>query len=245
MHKFFCLSFNVLDDIVSVDDQEQIHHMKNVLRLKPGEEVDLFDEKGNEYDCIVEKVSDKAITFVIAHRHLAPPKQEGVGITVACAIPKNVKMDDIVDKLTQLGVERIIPLDTKRVIVRLSADKKKQRLERWQKIALSASKQSKRNFVPVIEPIQSMEEALSNLKNFDLKLIPTLDGERKSLKELGLERKPQNVIVFIGPEGDFTDEEVALAKKNGCIPVTLGNLVLRVDTAAIALASFFRLYGND
>jgi len=245
MHKFFCLSFNVLEDIISVDDQEQIHHMKDVLRLKPGEEVDLFDEKGNEYDCIVEKVSDKAITFVIAHRHLAPPKREGVGITVACAIPKNVKMDDIVDKLTQLGVERIIPLETRRVIVRLSADKKKERLERWKKIALSATKQSKRNFVPVVEPIQSMEEAMSNLKNFDLKLIPTLGGERRALKELELERKPQNVIVFIGPEGDFTDEEVELAKKNGCIPVTLGNLVLRVDTAAIALASFFRLYGNN
>jgi 16S rRNA (uracil1498-N3)-methyltransferase len=153
-------------------------------------------------------------------------------------------MDDIVDKLTQLGVECIIPLETERGIVRLDKQKKIQRSQRWEKIALSAAKQSQGSRLVVIKPVSALKDVLLSVDDFDLKLMPTLEGERKSLKDvfsrgecIGIKK----IIVLIGPEGDFTPGEVALAKKAGFIPVSLGERVLRVDTAAIAVASFIKL----
>jgi 16S rRNA (uracil1498-N3)-methyltransferase len=152
-------------------------------------------------------------------------------------------MDDIVDKLTQLGVERIIPLKTERVIIKLDKDKEVSRLARWRKLAQAAAEQSQRQNLPVIEPIKDLKEFLVQAKTlYDLKLISTLmDSKRKSLKEIFKGLKPQKVLVLIGPEGDFSPEEVDLAKKSGCIPASLGDLVLRVETAAIAVVSYIRL----
>jgi 16S rRNA (uracil1498-N3)-methyltransferase len=219
--------------------------MKDVLRLKPGEEVEMFDENGNEYDCVVEKVTDKQIELRITMRRLAPVKLDTVRITVACAIPKKVKMDDIVDKLTQLGVDRIIPLETERTIVRMEKLKKFLRLERWKRIAKSSSQQCKRSDVPVIESVRSMEEFLAEAGNFELKLIPTLSGENRSIKEVFSGSNARNILVLIGPEGDFSENEVRAAMKAGCIPVSLGKLVLRVDTAAIAVVSYIKFHENS
>lgn len=241
MHKFFCLSFNITGNKMTVDDQEQVHHIKDVLRMKQGDEVEMFDECGNVYDCVISEVSDKQIGLSIAASRPAPAKDEGVSITVACANPKNVKMDDIVDKLTQLGVARIIPLETERTIVKMDKVKKYFRLERWKRIARSASLQSKRNDFPIIDSVKILDEVLAEAQNFDLKLIPTLGGERKTLKEIISGIKAKNVLILIGPEGDFTDGEVGLALKAGCVPVTLGELVLRVDTAAVAVVSYVML----
>lgn len=245
MHKFFCLSFNIIDDRMTVDDEEQVHHMKAVLRLKPDDEVEMFDENGNEYDCLIEGVSDKQISLRITMSRLAPPKDESVRVTVACAIPKNVKMDDIVDKLTQLGVERIIPLETERTVVRLDKLKKFLRLERWKRLAKCASQQSKRNTIPIIDSVRRIEEVLSEAPNFELKIIPTLAGERRTLKEVFSLTKAKKVLALIGPEGDFTEAEVKLAIEAGCVPVTLGKEVLRVDTAAIAVVSFIKFHENS
>jgi 16S rRNA (uracil1498-N3)-methyltransferase len=204
----------------------------------------MFDENGNEYDCVIDGVSDKKIDLTITARHLAPLKDESVRITVACAIAKNVLMDDIVNKLTQLGVSRIIPLETERTIVRMDKVKKFLRLERWKRIAKSASQQCKRNDIPVVDSVRRLDEVLSEAESFDLKIIPTLEGEHRSIKEVFLENRAKRILVLVGPEGDFTDAEVRIAMKFGCIPVSLGELVLRVDTAAISIASFIRFYEN-
>ena len=168
-------------------------------------------------------------------------------ITVACAIPKQVKMDDIIDKLTQLGAARIIPLQTERVIVKLDQSKKLQRFQRWEKIALSAVKQSQRSNFVLISPVTELKDLLSNLQDYDLKLIPTLSSERKTLKNIFNQTiKPlKKIIVLIGPEGDFTEKEIALAKAAGFFPVSLGQQVLRVDTAAIAVVSFIKLNAEN
>jgi 16S rRNA (uracil1498-N3)-methyltransferase len=154
-------------------------------------------------------------------------------------------MDDIIDKLTQLGVDRIIPLETERVIVKWDKNQRVRHLERFQKIALNASQQSQRKALPVIEPIKDIKEVISTAAGYDLKLIPHLMGERKTLKEIFIKNRPKNILVLIGPEGDFSSAEVALAKRAGFIPVSLGDLVLRVETAAVAIASFIRLYLNN
>ena len=241
MHRLFVPPDNISVDEIRVSDKEQVNHLKNVLRLKAGAEIVVFDGQGNEFNCAVEVVA-KEVVLKIKSRNSS--KKTGSSITIACAIPKKSKMDDIIDKLTQLGVDKIIPLETERVIVRLDKNKKAQRQERWQKIAQSASEQSQRSTIPVIEPVKNVSEVLTAAKNYDLKLIPTLYGKRKSLKEVFSGSVPKNVLVFIGPEGDFSDEEVGLAVKAGCIPVSLGQEVLRVETAAVAAASFIKLYEN-
>lgn len=243
MRSFFILSKNVSSGLVELVDKAAVHHIKDVLRVKAGEEVKVFDERGDEYICAAKELFGTRVILEIKHKQAC--KMDKLKITIACALPKKAKFDDIVDKLTQLGVDRVIPLKTKRVIVRLTGSKEAGRLTRWRKIAQSASGQSQRNTIPVISEMHDFKEALSEAKNFDLKLIPALIGERRTLREALSGSKAQGVFVLIGPEGDFTGEEVALATQAGFIPVTLGPLVLRVDTACIAVASILSEWGRS
>jgi len=243
MHRILVSSKQISKDKIIMLKGEQAHYIDDVLRLKSNEPVVAFDEAGNEYACSVEKSTGR-ITLRVKEKRTLLKNSKRMFLTVACAIPKKSRLDDIIDKLTQLGVDRIIPLKTKRVIIKLDSRKEDLRHGRWKRIAVSAAQQSQRNTLPIIEPIRNIREVLSSSGDFDLKLIPTLTGKRKTLKEVFIASKPKDVLVLIGPEGDFTDEEVALAKKSGFIPVSLGDLVLRVETAAVCVASFIRLYEN-
>ena len=240
MHRLYCPSQNISLEKIIIDNKEQVHHARDVLRLKDNEEVIIFDDAGNEYRSVLEKLLAKSMIFRIKEKEEFILNPSKIKITLACAISKGSGMDKIIDKLTQLGVERFIPLETERVIVKLDKDKKILRQERWKKIALNASLQSQRNTIPILEPIKNIKELLADSGSFDLKLIPTLSGERKALKEILEESKAKNIkniLVIIGPEGDFTSGELDSAKKAGCIPVALGDLVLRVETAVIAVVS--------
>ncbi|MFC1804240.1 RsmE family RNA methyltransferase [Candidatus Omnitrophota bacterium] len=241
MHRLFTVTENISKEKVVVTDKNQIHHFRDVLRVKQGQELVVFDDRGNEYKAKVQSISLKSLVLKInkMDRFVREDKQN---LTIACAIPKKSKMDDIIDKLTQLGVDRVIPLLTRRVIVKLDARGKKTKLERWRKVALSASQQSQRKLLPVIEPIKSLQEVLSQSSGFGLKLIPALLGERKAIKDIIKNSQAKNILVLIGPEGDFTPEEVQAAVTAGCVPVTLGETVLRVETAALAVASYIRLH---
>jgi 16S rRNA (uracil1498-N3)-methyltransferase len=243
MQRFFTHLKDISDGKITISDKQQLHHIRDVLRLEEKDEVVVFDEEGNEYNARIQKVLAQGIILGIKDRP-AYKSAKLLKITVACAIPKKSKMDDIIDKLTQLGVERIIPLKTERVIVKLDRHKERLRSERWKRIALSAAQQSQGNTLPVIEPLKEIKEVLSCSAGFDLKLIPTLGGERKALRDVLTGFKASNALVLIGPEGDFTDEEVDLAVKFGFIPVSLGDRVLRVETAAVAVASFLKLYAK-
>jgi 16S rRNA (uracil1498-N3)-methyltransferase len=242
MHRLYSPTQNISGDKIILDDKDQVHHAKDVLRLKDNEEVVIFDAQGNEYCSILEKSLPGSMVFRIKNKKNFIPNLSKVKLAVACAIPKRAKFDDIVDKLTQLGVDRIIPMQTGRVVVKLDMRKANSRLSRWKKIALNASLQSQRNTLPILEPLKKIEEVLCNLRGYDLKVIPTLIGEREALKNILTKNKPRNILVFIGPEGDFTPGEINQAKKAGFIPVSLGDLVLRVETAAVAVVSFIRLY---
>jgi len=238
--RFFCPSRNISQDEIILENRADMHHIKDVLRLKCQDEVEVFDEQRHGYLCTIQKIMTAKIVLNIKEKKVFS-RQGRVSITVACAIPKKSMMDEAIDKLTQLGVDRIIPLETHHVVVRLDAEKKSARLERWRKIAQSAAQQSHRNTLPVIEPVKTVEEVLSLADNYDLKLIPTLNGKRRLLKDIINANQPKNILIFIGPEGDFSPEEVALACSKGCLPVSLGELVLRVDTAAIAVVSYLML----
>lgn len=247
MNRFFIARPVITADLIIMQDKEQVHHIKSVLHLKAKEPVVIFDENGNEYSCLISRLGEN-VTLEIKGRFISDKINTKTMFTIACAMPKKSKFDDIVEKLTQLGVARVIPLVTERVVVKLDRKKESLRLGRWRKIAQSAAEQSQRNNIPVIEPVQKLKDVLVNSKDFDLKLIPTLVGERRSLREVfTLPSLPANfnILVLIGPEGDFSDEEINLAKNSGFFPITLGELVLRVDTAAIAVASFIRFYADN
>ncbi len=239
MNRFYCNISDVRGEKIIISDPGQVHHIKDVLRFEAGEKAVIFDNQGNVYTSRLENISEKKAEFrVEAKKHKVDFKR--AVIAVACAIPKKEKIDDIIDKLTQLGVDRIIPLISERVIVKMDKAKRAQRWNRWEKIVLSASKQSQRNSVPIIEPVTDFAELIGRAREFDLKLIPNLLGERKSLKGCLSGKKPESVLVLIGPEGDFTPEEVNSAVKAGFIPVTFGDFVFRVETAAIYIASILQ-----
>jgi 16S rRNA (uracil1498-N3)-methyltransferase len=228
----------VTDDTVIITDPGQLHHLKDVLRLQAGESAEVFDAEGNEYSGMISAMEKSRAVIKVTPCGAAPFNK--LKLTIACAIPKGDRMDDVVDQLTQLGVERIIPMLTERVVVRLDEAKKASRLKRWGAIAQSAAEQSRRNTLPVIDPVSPFTGVITNSQKYDLKLIPNLEGERKPIKEALGGEASQNILVLIGPEGDFTPDEVGSALKAGFIPVSLGDPVLRVATAAVAVAAYIR-----
>lgn len=237
MHRF--LVDEILGNDAVLTDAGQLHHIRDVLRLKIDAKVTLFDNKGHEYQAVITGIDKKQVRFSVGQTNVV--STGNTGLTIACAIPKGTHLDDIIDSLTQLGVERIIPMQTERVVVKLDDAKSETRLKRWQKITQSAARQCQRSNIPIIEPVTDFSVVVSHSQQFALKLIPHLVGERQSLKDVFRIIKPKSVIVLIGPEGDFTPAEVDLALHNGFMPVSLGHTTLRVATAAIAAASYIKL----
>lgn len=230
MHRFFASADNIKDKIF-ICDKKEIHHLKDVLRLKRNDEVIVFDGKGNEYFSRVNSLSSQEVELTVIDRK-EQPDQKTYSVCLACALPKKSKFDFIVEKATELGVERIIPLKTSRTIVDLKKEREEKRLQHWREIAVNSSKQSQRKTIPTVERVFTFKEALPEVKGYDLGLIPCLSGERRKIAEVLIQFKGKSIMVFIGPEGDFSPEEVSLALKEGCQPVTLGEKVLKVDSAA-------------
>jgi 16S rRNA (uracil1498-N3)-methyltransferase len=237
MHYFFS-DLQINGNNACLSDVEQVHHMRNVLRLKPGEKITVCDNAGNAYLCLISSFDQKeAILEIQSRKRAQPPRTR---LTIGCAVPKNARMDDIIDKLTQLGVDLIIPVQTARVVVQLQ-EQVGVRLERWRKISRSAASQSQRTTLPAVAPVTGLNDVLDQARQYDLRLIPTLEGQRQTPGETLAGRRPKAVIALIGPEGDFSPGEVQEAVRAGFIPISMGESVLRVDTAAIAMASYLKL----
>ncbi|OGO19504.1 MAG: hypothetical protein A2Z15_03360 [Chloroflexi bacterium RBG_16_50_11] len=252
----------VVDGKAVISDKEQLHHLRDVLRLQVNDFVDLSDIMDNFYTGEISTIDKKHVEVKITMQWETP--KSPVKLAVACAIPKGGRFDDVVDYLTQLGVERIIPMQTERAVVRLDRARAEEKHKRWVKIARNAAQQSHRIKIPVIEPVTGFDDAVLRSGDYDLKLIPTVSDEIRSkvfvkedalsdrgmieydlsekrlIKDVLAKSRPKNIIVLIGPEGDFTPEEVALALHNGFTPLSLGETVLRVATAAIAVAGYIK-----
>jgi 16S rRNA (uracil1498-N3)-methyltransferase len=230
------------DNVILLDDPGQVHHLRDVLRLNTGDEVTIFDYSGCECQCSISRFDEKNVTLTVKSRKQASLLK--VRMTVACALPKK-GLDDIVDKLTQLGVRTIIPMITERVVVRMEGRAAQAKLNRWGRLAQIAAEQSQRGDVPEIQSITEFKEVIERSKGYDLKLIPNLGGDRKNLNEIVTNASFDSILILIGPEGDFTAEEVDTAVRAGFIPISLGSLVLRVDTAAVAVAAYIRMATGD
>ncbi len=208
----------------------EAHHCLNVLRLKTGDTLTVFDGHGHEAQCQIAGMDGNTVRLTALQNSSTPPLP--VRITLAQAIPKK-NMDWIVQKATELGVAAIQPLLSERTIVKLDADDTG-KVERWRATALEACKQCGNNWLTDVQPPRTAKDFLAAPGTFDLKLIGSLQPDSQPLKKI-LENTPRvkSVLILIGPEGDFTPAELALAKSAGCLPLSLGPLVLRADTAAL------------
>ena len=223
---------DIRDGSIVISSPNELHHLRDVLRVQVGESLECFDGQGQTFTGRVIRLNRRSATVQIIDRS---EQAQGRTIGLAVALIKPERFDWLIQKATELGVERIHPLVTHRTITRPSAEQGERRRERWQRIAEEAAKQCGRATVPILNPPTPFETFLAGAKPPTTLLIPTRSAHAVSLddavKAIGSE---QSVTILIGPEGDFTPEEVALAQTHGARPVFLGPLTLRSETAAIA-----------
>ena len=241
MYQFFVDPSQILLDqkkvIITGDD---VNHIKNVLRMKIGEEFNVSNGiDGKEYRCSVEELGDDQILCTL--RFI---KEDGVElpvkVTLFQGLPKADKMELIIQKAVELGVAEVVPVACKRCIVKLDAKKEKSKLARWQGIAEAAAKQSKRGFIPQVREVMSYKEAIAYAKDMVCKLIPYEMAEDMShtREVLGGIKPEDHVAIFIGPEGGFEEEEIQAALTEGIEPITLGKRILRTETAGFTVLSW-------
>ena len=220
----------------------EAHHGLHVVRLRSAEGVVVLDGAGHEYLCEVKALKRDTIHLAVKQKNTIPPLPYQV--TLLQAIPRGKLFEAIVQKATELGVSRIVPLLTERVVTRLGDNRVAQKVEKWQAIAVEAIKQCGSAWLPRIDPPSSPKAVLAQNEAFDLPLVASLQDDsrhplewfRKHHAERG--RSPQSVSVWVGPEGDFTPAELDAIKASGALPISLGRLVLRSETAAVYCLSF-------
>ena len=237
MSHFFINSSQVGKDLLTIVGDD-VNHMKNVLRMRSGEAFTAADENGIFYRCEVEELDKQQVTAKILW------KEEGSSelssrIYLFQGLPKSDKMELIIQKAVELGAYQIVPVATRRAIVKLDAKKEASKLKRWQAIAEGAAKQSGRMLIPEISEVKTYKEALQMAKQLDVNVIPYecakgMAGTREIFQSI----KPgMSVGIFIGPEGGFEESEVEMAKELGITPVTLGKRILRTETAGLTTLS--------
>lgn len=236
MYHFFVSEEQINGENAYIEGSD-VNHIANVLRMKPGEEL-LISVKGDwDYLCkIVDIETDRVNLKVIESME---QRELPVNITLLQGIPKSDKLEMIIQKAVELGVSEIIPVKTKRVVVKIDEKKVDTKVNRWNAIAESAAKQSKRSIIPKVYEPMSIDNALEIVKDFGVKLIPyeNADGIDKTRKILDNMDKTKNIAVFIGPEGGFEESEVDSIKNSGFEVITLGKRILRTETAGLALLS--------
>ena len=223
-----------------------VNHIKNVIRLKPGDEISVSNGiDGRDYRCGIVEIREDEVRC-----ELRFIKEDGVELPAKAylfqGLPKGDKMEFIIQKMVELGVYEIIPVAMQRCVVKLDDKKAKSKIARWQGIAEAAAKQSKRGIVPQIHAVMSYKEALAYAADMDCRLVPyemeeTLDGASgmEGTKKLIEAIQPgESVAIFIGPEGGFEDGEIQSAISQGMKPITLGKRILRTETAGMTVMAW-------
>ena len=239
MYQFFVEPSQIQGTRVIITGND-VNHIKNVLRMQPGEEIAVSNgEDGKEYRCGIEELYEDEIVCTLRF-----VKEDGVElpskIYLFQGLPKADKMELIVQKAVELGIYEIIPVSTKRAVVKLDEKKAKSKIARWQTISEAAAKQSKRRIVPQIHTVMSFKEAVAYAKDMQIKLIPyeLAEGMEKTREIIGSLKPGEEIAIFIGPEGGFEENEIQTALDNGIEPITLGKRILRTETAGFTILSW-------
>ena len=239
MYQFFVEPSQIQDKRIVITGND-VNHIKNVLRMKIGEEIAVSNGiDGKEYRCGIEELGEDQIVCTL--RFI---KEDGVELASQIylfqGLPKADKMELIIQKAVELGVHEIIPMATKRCVVKLDEKKAVSKINRWQGIAEAAAKQSKRGVIPQVHSVMNMKEAVAYAGEMEVRLIPyELAEDMAHTKQLIEQVKPgQKVAIFIGPEGGFEEAEVQMALEAGIEPITLGRRILRTETAGFTILSW-------
>lgn len=236
MHRFFVASEQIRGRLFVIRGSD-VRHISRVLRLVPGDRVTVIAGNGREFTGELTAVGEAEATGILLDEH--PSQAEPpLRVTVYQGLPKGDKMDFIVQKCTEIGVARIVPVITERTVVRLAPGKAGARVARWQKIAAEAAKQSGRTSIPSVDGILAFRAAVQEAARQNLSILPWEMARERTLKQiLRAAGKMDSIGIFIGPEGGFTQDEAAAAAAGGLVPVTLGPRILRTETAAIVSAA--------
>ena len=245
MYRFFVDESQILQDEIVIMGPD-VNHIKNVLRMKPGEIILISNGQDREYKCVLESIGNDEVKAKIEDVN-GPARELPIKVTLFQALPKGDKMETVIQKMVELGVYEIVPVSTKRCIVKLDDKKAVAKTKRWNAIAESAAKQSKRGIVPQVAMPTSYKNALEQAKKMNMLLIPYEEAENMAhTREVISDIKPgMSVGIFIGPEGGFAPEEVEQAMEAGAYEITLGKRILRTETAGMALMSVLMFYSEE
>ena len=237
MQHFFVIPEQVGETEIYVTGQD-VNHMKNVLRMKIGEQVEVSDGNNKKYLCEVSAYEEEQAVLRILEIREADTELKS-RLYLFQGLPKNDKMELIVQKAVELGAFEVIPVSMKRCVVKLDAKKAAKKVERWNSISESAAKQAGRSIIPKVSDVVSYREALERAEQLDVVLVPyeLEEGMAETKKLLHQIQPGQSVGIFIGPEGGFEREEVEQAIEAGAHPVTLGRRILRTETAGFTMLS--------
>ena len=239
MQRFFVEPYQIDEETNHIHiNGTDVNHIANVLRMKTGEELWISDGGKKEYRCTIESVSQDEVLLHIIYAQ-EPNYELPSRLYLFQGLPKADKMELIIQKAVELGAYEVIPVETKRCVVKLDGKKAAKKVDRWQQIAESAAKQSKRMLIPNVHQVLTFKEALKYAESMDIRLIPyeLARGMLETKEILSAIQPGQSVGIFIGPEGGFEEKEVETAISEGVKPITLGRRILRTETAGLAILS--------
>ncbi len=236
MYQFFVTEEQIGREFITITGGD-VNHIKNVLRMRPGETIRVSNQKGQDYFCKISEVGEDFVQADILETGAATTELPGK-IYLFQGIPKGDRMEHVIEKAVELGVYEIIPVRMRYCVVKLDEKKQQAKLKKWQALAMAAAKQSKRSLVPNIHPVMSYKEAIAYAFQSEACLIPYenengMEGTKAALKKI---RGKESVSILIGPEGGFAPEEIEAVKSRGEV-ISLGKRILRTDTAAITAMS--------
>lgn len=240
MYQFFVEDGQIGKNFVTITGSD-VNHIKNVLRMKPGEKIRVSNQKGQDYMCEIAELTEDFVQADILPEDVASTELPGK-IYLFQGLPKGDRMETVIEKAVELGVYEIIPVAMKYCVVKLDAKKEASKLKRWQALAETAAKQSKRSIIPNIHPVMSYKEAIAYAAECDVRLVPyeNAKGMKGTKEALSAIKKGDSVSIMIGPEGGFAEEEIDMVKDSMKI-ISLGKRILRTDTAGITVMSLLMM----
>ena len=246
MSRFFVPPENIGDNTIELTDKGDLRHMRKVLRLKAGDEVDVSDTQRFEYRACIEALEDDRAVLKILDKQ-AFAREPKTRVTLYQGIPKQSKMESIIQKCVELGVHEIVPVFMERTVVVDKGNNMTKKIDRWNKVSAEAVKQCRRGMIPHVRDAVKMPEIIGELSEYDLVLIPYEDEDKTTIKQVlrdfdndykNMDKiragNDINVAVLIGPEGGFSENEVEAVTAAGGRAVTLGRTILRTETAGPA-----------
>jgi 16S rRNA (uracil1498-N3)-methyltransferase len=242
MQRYFVLPEQISEQEVLIRG-EDVHHLKNVMRAKPGQQLIVCSGQGLDYQAEVMEIGAQEVRCRILGTS-ASRGEPDTKVTIAQSVPKGDKLEWIIQKGTELGAVSIIPFISKRTVVKIDARKAEKKRERWQRIAKEAAEQAHRGRIPAVSNPLSWEKLLEQMERAEAAFIAYEKGGIP-LKQAILSTKAKNIMLIIGPEGGFEEGEIAEAKGKGVIPITLGSRILRTETAPLVALSCIMFARDD